>query len=73
MELGPEWFLLDGLGSSVRAELLKRHGMSSLPHVFIGGTSIGGLYSGNEAGVLCQTRTATYLGKLGGDATATSR
>ena len=46
IELGPEWFLLDGVGSNVRAELLKRTGQSSLPHVFIGGESIGGLYSG---------------------------
>ena len=28
-------------------ELLQRHGVSSLPHVFIGGRSVGGLYSGN--------------------------
>ena len=39
IELGPEWFLLDGVGSNVRAELLKRTGQSSLPHVFIGGES----------------------------------
>ena len=51
IELGPEWFLLDGVGSHVRAELLERHGMSSLPHVFVGGESVGGLYSGNDAGV----------------------
>ena len=47
IELGPEWFLLDADGSATRAELLARHGMSSLPHVFIGGESIGGLYSGS--------------------------
>lgn len=46
IELGPEWFLLDGVGSAVRAELLERTGQSSLPHIFIGGQSIGGLYSG---------------------------
>lgn len=51
IELGPEWFLLDGVGSGVRAELLSRHGMSSLPHVFIGGKSVGGLYSGNSEGM----------------------
>jgi hypothetical protein len=51
IELGPEWFLLGGVESNVRAELLKRHGMSSLPHVFIGGTSVGGLYSGNSDGM----------------------
>ena len=46
MELGPEWFLLDGVASNIRAELLSRTGQSSLPHVFVGGRSIGGLYSG---------------------------
>ena len=46
IELGPEWFLLDAKASAMRAELLKRTGQSSLPHVFIGGESIGGLYSG---------------------------
>ena len=51
VELGLEWFLLDGVGSHVRAELLERTGMSSLPHVFIGGSSVGGLYSGNAAGM----------------------
>ncbi len=51
VELGLEWFLLDGVGSAIRATLLERHGMSSLPHVFIGGESVGGLFSGNEAGV----------------------
>ena len=44
--MGPEWFLLDGVGSAMRAELLERTGQSSLPHVFIGGDSVGGLYSG---------------------------
>merc|ERR1719327_2225160 len=46
IELGPEWFLLAGVPAAIRAELLERHGQSSLPHVFIGGKSIGGLYSG---------------------------
>ena len=50
IELGLEWFLLDGVGSSVRAELLARHGLSSLPHVFVGGKSVGGLYSGSGEG-----------------------
>jgi glutaredoxin len=46
IELGLEWFLLAGVPAALRAELLARHGQSSLPHVFIGGESIGGLYSG---------------------------
>lgn len=47
IELGLEWFALGGEGSCLRAELLERTGMSSLPHVFIGGESVGGLYSGS--------------------------
>ena len=50
VELGPEWFLLDGPASATRNELLLRTGQSSLPHVFIGGRSVGGLYSGNAQG-----------------------
>ena len=36
-----------GLASHVRAELLERTGQSSMPHVFVGGKSVGGLYSGS--------------------------
>ena len=50
IELGLEWFLLGGQHSWVRALLLERYGVSSLPHVFIGGQSVGGLYSGNAQG-----------------------
>ena len=50
IELGLEWFLLGGVASFKRAELLARHGISSLPHAFIGGKSVGGLYSGNAQG-----------------------
>jgi len=46
IEVGPEWFLLDGFGSSLRSELLERTGQSSLPHIFIGGRSIGGVFTG---------------------------
>ena len=46
VELGPEWFLLDGPASATRAALLEATGQSSLPHVFVGGESVGGLYSG---------------------------
>lgn len=46
VEVGPEWFLLGPTASCLRAELLKRTGQSSLPHVYIGGKSVGGLYSG---------------------------
>ena len=46
IELGLEWFLLDKEASATRAELLAMTGQSSLPHVFIGGKHIGGLFSG---------------------------
>ena len=44
-------FLLGGQGSCLRATLLERYGVSSLPHAFIGGQSVGGLYSGNNQGM----------------------
>merc|ERR1719331_3786785 len=50
IELGPEWFLLGPKASAMRAELAATTGQSSLPHVFIGGQSVGGLYSGNDVG-----------------------
>ena len=63
IELGPEWFLLDADGSATRAELLARHGQSSLPHVFIGGESIGGLYSGTPGLVELQ-RSGDLVARL---------
>lgn len=46
VSLGKEW--IPGLIKEPmkRAALLEITGQSSLPHVFVGGTSIGGLYSG---------------------------
>lgn len=48
MSLGAEWIpgLITEGGSQTRAALLEMTGQSSLPQVFIGGKSIGGLYSG---------------------------
>jgi len=48
IELGPEWIpgLLDSDGAAVRAELGQMTGQTSMPHVFIGGKSVGGLFSG---------------------------
>jgi glutaredoxin len=48
VSLGAEWIpgLIQAGGSETRAALLEMTGQSSLPHIFIGGTSIGGLYSG---------------------------
>ena len=53
ISLGKEWLpglISDGdggeSGSLVRAALLDTTGQSSLPHIFVGGTSVGGLFSG---------------------------
>jgi glutaredoxin len=47
VELGPEWFLLGKEASALRLALLERTGQSSLPHVFVGGEHVGGLFSGS--------------------------
>lgn len=48
ISLGKEWIpgLINKGGAKKRAALLDMTGQSSLPHIFIGGESIGGLYSG---------------------------
>jgi glutaredoxin len=48
IELGAEWFALDKRNSAIRAELLAMTGQSSLPHVFIDGKHVGGLFSGPD-------------------------
>eukprot|EP00933_Yihiella_yeosuensis_P040691 TRINITY_DN3503_c2_g2_i1.p1 TRINITY_DN3503_c2_g2~~TRINITY_DN3503_c2_g2_i1.p1 ORF type:complete len:238 (-),score=36.54 TRINITY_DN3503_c2_g2_i1:286-999(-) len=58
VELAAEW--LPGLASqeaaAVRAELGSMTGQTSMPHVFIGGKSIGGLYTGTPGLVpLCRS------------------
>ena len=47
ISLGKEW--IPGLITqpNKRMALLEMTGQSSLPHVFVGGTSIGGLFSGS--------------------------
>ena len=63
-----ERLLLDGEGSCARAELLERHGQSSLPHCFIDGVSVGGLYSGPSGGLLelkAQRKLVPMLEKAG--------
>jgi glutaredoxin len=49
ISLGMEWIpgLMIPGGAEKRAALLEMTGQSSLPHIFIGGKPIGGLYSGN--------------------------
>jgi glutaredoxin len=48
ISLGQEWIpgLIKEGGSQTRAALLEMTGQSSLPHIFVGGKSIGGLFSG---------------------------
>ena len=49
-EIGLEWFLLGKEASAKRAALLEMTGQSSLPHVFINGKHIGGLFTGPPEG-----------------------
>jgi len=46
IELGLEWFMLSKEAAGKRAELGAMFRQTSLPHVFIGGRSIGGLADG---------------------------
>lgn len=48
ISLGAEWvpFLINEGGSQKRAALAELTGQSSLPHIFVDGKSIGGLYEG---------------------------
>jgi glutaredoxin len=46
VEPGAEWFLLGPDGSATRAALAELYGQTSFPFIFIGGESIGGLFSG---------------------------
>lgn len=50
VEPGLEWFLLGPKGSAIRAELGRMTGQTSFPQIFIGGESVGGLYSGGASG-----------------------
>ena len=49
IEIGPEWVLLGKEGSATRAALLEMTGQSSLPHVFIDGQHVGGLFTGSPS------------------------
>eukprot|EP00584_Thalassiosira_punctigera_P010514 CAMPEP_0172531506 /NCGR_PEP_ID=MMETSP1067-20121228/4889_1 /TAXON_ID=265564 ORGANISM="Thalassiosira punctigera, Strain Tpunct2005C2" /NCGR_SAMPLE_ID=MMETSP1067 /ASSEMBLY_ACC=CAM_ASM_000444 /LENGTH=518 /DNA_ID=CAMNT_0013315895 /DNA_START=129 /DNA_END=1685 /DNA_ORIENTATION=+ len=50
VQVGLEWFLLDKEKSVLRAVLLEMTGQSSLPHVFINGEHVGGLFTGSSDG-----------------------
>lgn len=61
ISLGKEWLpgLINEGGSEKRAALLEMTGQSSLPHIFVGGKSIGGLFSG-EPGLLPALEQGTF-------------
>ena len=65
IELGDEWVpgLLPAEGAAVRAELGEMTGQTSMPHVFIGGTSIGGLATGTP-GLKALLKDGSLRGKL---------
>lgn len=50
IELGQEWFLLGPKASATRSQLGEMTGQTSLPHVFIGGEWVGGIFSGGTGG-----------------------
>ena len=64
IELGPEWFLLGRRASVLRAELLAMTGQSSLPHVFIGGSHVGGLFTGTDEGTAPGVAALQEAGEL---------
>lgn len=73
ISLGKEWVpgLLAEGGAEKRAALLQKTGQSSLPHVFVGGKSIGGLFSGTpglvpglEEHSLMETMQEALAGKM---------
>mmetsp|Transcript_28527 Transcript_28527/g.43590 ORF Transcript_28527/g.43590 Transcript_28527/m.43590 type:complete len:176 (+) Transcript_28527:2186-2713(+) len=62
ISLGKEWIpgLLSPGGAIKRAALMKMTGQSSLPHVFIRGTPIGGLFSG-QPGILSLLKEDKFM------------
>jgi glutaredoxin len=61
ISLGKEWvpgFIAPG-GAIKRAALLEMTGQSSLPHIFVGGKSIGGLFG--ETGLVSAVEEGTFL------------
>lgn len=62
ISLGKEWLpgLLAPGGAEKRAALLQLTGQSSLPHIFVGGKSIGGLFSANP-GLIPALRTGQFM------------
>ena len=62
ISLGKEWIpgLVAPKGAIKRAALLEMTGQSSLPHIFVGGKPIGGLFNGNP-GLLPSLREGKFL------------
>lgn len=70
VEVGLEWFLLDKEKSTLRAQLLDMTGQSSLPHVFINGEHVGGLFTGSSDGKypgLAGLKETGKLSEMAGD------
>ena len=65
ISLGLEWIpgLIKEGGSEIRAAFLEKTGQSSLPHIFIHGQSIGGLFSGTP-GLLKLAQQGTLLSMI---------
>jgi glutaredoxin len=75
VEVGLEWFLLDKEKSALRAQLLEMTGQSSLPHVFINGEHVGGLFTGSSDGSypgLAGLKESGELQKMIGSSTPSS-
>ena len=76
VSLGLEWIpgLIKEGGSEIRAAFLEKTGQSSLPHIFIHGQSIGGLFSGTP-GLLPLAQQGTLLSMIenGKNAVATTK
>lgn len=65
ISLGKEWIpgLIAPGGAMKRAALLEMTGQSSLPHVFVGGKPIGGLFSGTP-GILSLLKEDKFMGMV---------
>jgi glutaredoxin len=62
ISLGREWLpgLIKEDGARIRAALLEMTGQSSLPHIFVNGKSIGGLFSGTP-GLVPALEQGTFM------------
>ncbi|CAK8990425.1 Glutaredoxin-C6 (Glutaredoxin-C2 homolog 1) [Durusdinium trenchii] len=63
VSLGAEWFLASPQQAAKRAELGNLYGRTSMPHIFIGGRSVGGLIDG-EPGLVPLQETGELTDSL---------